>query len=81
MRITTSGDSCCKNWRISQRKACMKRFNVSQGDVVSHHGKERIRLIWGFLIIRTIGLIRAKVKIALRNLAYNLDRFCVLQGV
>lgn len=34
----------------------------------------------GDLIIRTIGLIRAKAKIGLRNLAYNLDRFCVLQG-
>ncbi len=32
----------------------------------------------GSLIIRTIGIIRAKVKIGLRNLAYNIDRYCLL---
>ena len=32
----------------------------------------------GNLLIRTIGLIRAKTKIGLRNLAYNIDRFCLL---
>jgi len=29
----------------------------------------------GDLIIRTIGLARAKVKLGLRNLAYNLERY------
>jgi len=33
----------------------------------------------GNLILRTIGLARAKVKIGLRNLAYNMDRFCFLK--
>lgn len=32
----------------------------------------------GRLIVRTIGLARATVKIGLRNLAYNIDRFCLL---
>jgi len=32
----------------------------------------------GSLIIRTIGIIRAKCKIGLRNLAYNIDRYCLL---
>jgi len=32
----------------------------------------------GNLLIRTIGLVRAKVKIGLRNLAYNIDRYCLL---
>lgn len=32
----------------------------------------------GNLIIRTIGIARAKTKIALRNLAYNIDRYCLL---
>ncbi len=32
----------------------------------------------GSLLIRTIGLVRAKTKIGLRNLAYNIDRFCLL---
>ena len=34
----------------------------------------------GDLIIRTIGIIRAKSKIGLRNLAYNIDRYCLLAG-
>lgn len=34
----------------------------------------------GTLIVRAIGLIRAKAKVGLRNLAYNLDRYCVLAG-
>jgi len=32
----------------------------------------------GNLLIRTIGLFRAKTKIGLRNLAYNIDRYCLL---
>lgn len=32
----------------------------------------------GSLIIRTIGIVRAKAKIGLRNLAYNIDRYCLL---
>lgn len=32
----------------------------------------------GNLLIRTAGIIRAKAKIGLRNLAYNIDRYCLL---
>lgn len=32
----------------------------------------------GRLLIRTVGIIRAKAKIGLRNLAYNIDRYCLL---
>jgi IS5 family transposase len=32
----------------------------------------------GSLLVRTIGLVRAKSKIGLRNLAYNIDRYCLL---
>jgi len=32
----------------------------------------------GNLLIQTIGLVRAKAKIGLRNLAYNIDRYCLL---
>jgi IS5 family transposase len=32
----------------------------------------------GRLLIRTIGIIRAKAKVGLRNLAYNIDRYCLL---
>ncbi len=34
----------------------------------------------GNLIVRVIGLFRVKAKVGLRNLAYNLDRYCVLNG-
>ncbi len=32
----------------------------------------------GNLILRGVGIVRAKVKIGLRNLAYNLDRYATL---
>ena len=32
----------------------------------------------GTLLIRTIGKIRATTKIGLRNLAFNIDRYCML---
>ena len=34
----------------------------------------------GTLLVRGIGLMRVTVKVGLRNLAYNIDRFCVLLG-
>jgi len=34
----------------------------------------------GNLIVRAIGLVRVKAKVGLRNLSYNLDRYCVLVG-
>ena len=34
----------------------------------------------GTLVARSIGLIRARVKIGFRNLAYNMDRLCFLVG-
>jgi IS5 family transposase len=32
----------------------------------------------GTLLIRTIGKVRATTKIGLRNLAFNIDRYCML---
>lgn len=34
----------------------------------------------GNLLLRTIGIVRAKAKIGLRNLAYNIDRMSLLSG-
>ena len=34
----------------------------------------------GTLLIRAIGLMRVTVKVGLRNLTYNINRFCVLSG-
>jgi len=73
-----------------QRKSCRHK-KLTEREVRGNRTRSRIRSrvehIFGVqakragdLILRTIGLIRAKAKIGLRNLAYNLDRFCVLQG-
>ena len=34
----------------------------------------------GDLVIRTIGIVRAKTKISLRNLSYNLNRYSLLSS-
>jgi IS5 family transposase len=70
----------CKHKALTERE---KRGNRTRSRIrsrVEHvFGVQAMRA--GDLILRTIGLIRAKAKIGLRNLVYNLDRFCVLQGV
>jgi len=74
-----------------QRKGC-KHKKLTEWEKKGNRTRSRIRsrvehvfgvqaMRAGDLILRTTGLIRAKAKIGLRNLAYNLDRFCVLQGV
>jgi len=69
----------CKHKKLTERE---KRGNRTRSRIrsrVEHvFGVQAMRA--GTLIIRTIGLIRAKAKVGLRNLVYNLDRFCVLQG-
>jgi IS5 family transposase len=74
-----------------QRKGCRHKpltDRETRGNRTRSRIRSRVEHIFGVqamragdLILRTIGLIRAKAKIGLRNLAYNLDRFCVLQGV
>lgn len=65
---------------------------LNERHVKSNHNRAKIRcriehifgvqaMRAGTLLIRTIGIIRAKVKIGLRNLAYNIDRYCLLVGV
>jgi transposase, IS5 family len=70
----------CKDKKLTEREKKGNRTRSRIRSRVEHiFGVQAMRA--GDLIIRTIGLIRAKAKIGLRNLAYNLDRFCVLQGV
>lgn len=74
-----------------QRKGCKHKKltgRETQGNRTRSRIRSRVEHVFGVqamragnLILRAIGLIRAKAKIGLRNLAYNLDRFCVLQGV
>ena len=56
-----------------------------QGNYTRSKTRSRVEHVFGVqaqragrLIVRTIGLIRAKVKIGLRNLAYNMDRYSLL---
>jgi len=71
-----------------QRKGCRyKKLSKRQIDGNYKRAKVRCRVEHvfgvqtmraGSLIIRTIGIARAKAKIGLRNLAYNIDRYCLL---
>jgi len=68
-----------------QRKGCRNRKLTKwekQGNRTRSRTRARIEHIFGIqaqkagnLLLRTIGIIRARVKIGLRNLAYNLDRY------
>jgi len=71
-----------------QRKGCRyKKLDERQRRGNHRRAKVRCRVehIFGVqtmragnLLVRTIGLVRAKAKIGLRNLAYNIDRYCLL---
>jgi IS5 family transposase len=71
-----------------QRKGCRHKKlteREKQGNHRRSKTRSRVEHIFGVqaqragsLIVRTIGLVRAKAKIGLRNLAYNIDRFSLL---
>jgi IS5 family transposase len=71
-----------------QRKGCHGRKLTEwekQGNRTRAKTRARIEHVFGVqaqkagnLLLRTIGIIRARVKIGLRNLAYNLNRYRVL---
>mgnify|MGYP006287457487 CR=1 FL=1 len=70
------------------RKGCRYKKLTSrqrQGNHTRAKIRSRIEHVFGVqtmragsLLIRTVGIARAKAKIGLRNLAYNIDRFCLL---
>ncbi len=69
----------CKHKKLTDREAQGNRTRSRIRSRVEHvFGVQAKRA--GRLIIRAIGLVRVKVKVGLRNLAYNLDRYCVLVG-
>jgi len=71
-----------------QRKGCRHKKltgREKQGNHTRSKIRSRVEHIFGVqaqragcLIVRTIGLVRAKAKIGLRNLAYNIDRYSLL---
>jgi IS5 family transposase len=71
-----------------QRKGC-KNLPLTKREQQGNRTRARIRsriehvfgvqaMMAGNLILRCIGMIRARVKIGLRNLAYNINRYAVL---
>jgi IS5 family transposase len=69
----------CKHKKLTNREAQGNRTRSRIRSRVEHvFGVQAKRA--GRLIVRAIGLVRVKVKVGLRNLAYNLDRYCVLVG-
>ncbi len=73
-----------------QRKGCRHKKltdREAQGNRTRSRIRSRVEHVFGVqakragnLIVRAIGLVRVKAKVGLRNLAYNLDRYCVLAG-
>jgi IS5 family transposase len=73
-----------------QRKGCRHKTltdREAQGNRTRSRIRSRVEHVFGVqakragrLIVRAIGLVRVKAKVGLRNLAYNLDRYCVLVG-
>ena len=71
-----------------QRKGCRGHQLTEwekQGNRTRSKVRSRIEHVFGAMrqragdvILRTIGLARAKVKLGLRNLAYNMERYCTL---
>jgi IS5 family transposase len=71
-----------------QRKGCKNRKLTKweqQGNRTRARKRSRIEHVFGVqammagnLILRCIGMIRARVKIGLRNLAYNINRYALL---
>lgn len=72
-----------------QRKGCKNR-KLTTGEQQGNRTRARIRsriehvfgvqaMMAGNRILRCIGMIRARVKIGLRNLAYNINRYALLE--
>jgi len=70
----------CRHKKLTQREAQGNRARSRIRSRVEHvFGVQAKRA--GSLLVRVIGLVRVEAKVGLRNLAYNLDRFCVLVGI
>lgn len=69
----------CKYKKLTDREVQGNRMRSRIRSRVEHvfgvQAKRAVRLI-----VQVIGLVRVKTKVGLRNLAYNLDRYCVLVG-
>jgi IS5 family transposase len=67
----------CRRRKLSERERCGNHTRSKTRSRVEHiFGVQAMKM--GDTILRTIGIIRAKCKVGLRNLAYNLDRYALL---
>ena len=67
----------CRHKKLTEREKCGNHTRAKVRSRVEHiFGVQAQRA--GSLILRAFGLTRATAKIGLRNLAYNIDRFCLL---
>ena len=71
-----------KGYRNTPLSAAKKRTNKTRSSTRSRveHVFGYMETVLGGMIIHTIGLARAKVKITFKNLAYNMRRFTFLQS-
>ncbi len=67
----------CRNRRLTTRE---KQGNKTRAKIRSRveHVFGVMAMMAGSLVVRTIGIIRARTKIGLRNLAYNINRCALL---
>jgi len=67
----------CKNRKLTKREQQGNRTRAKTRSRIEHvFGVQA--MVAGNLILRCIGIIRARVKIGLRNLAYNINRYALL---
>ncbi len=69
-----------RNRKLSQRE--------QQGNTTRSRVRARVEHVFGHQatamggkLVRTIGLVRAKMKIGMQNLTYNMSRFAYLHGM
>jgi hypothetical protein len=67
----------CKNHKLTKWEQQGNRTRAKKRSRIEHvFGVQA--MVAGSLIMRCIGMIRARVKIGLRNLAYNINRYGML---
>lgn len=70
----------CRHRKLTEREKRGNRTRATKRSRVEHvFGVQA--MMAGRMILRTIGIARAKAKIGLMNLAYNLKRYSILAGV
>jgi IS5 family transposase len=67
----------CRNRKLTTREKQANKTRAKIRSRIEHIFGVQAKIA-GSLIVRTIGIIRARTKIGLRNLAYNINRYGLL---